>query len=136
MEPFEDPSSVVGLTVPADVRFLQVLRVSVATAALELEPTLERLDDLRLAIDELAASVIEAVAPDRRLQVRLALAPTGVRVRGSVEADGALPTLSEVGVMLLSSVCRDHRLEREGSAVVFEFTMDVGGRGAAQDTTR
>ena len=135
MEPFEDSSSVVGLDVPADVRFLQVLRVSVATAALELEPTLERLDDLRLAVDELAASVIEAAPPDRRLQVRLGLSSTGVRVRGSVAADGALPALSEVGVLLLSSVCRDHRLEREGSDLVFEFTMEVGGRRAAHDTT-
>ena len=126
MDPFEDPSSVVELDVPADVRFLQVLRVSVATAALELEPTLERLDDLRLAVDELAASVIEAAPDAGRLRVRLGLSATGVHVRGSIEADAAVPTLSEVGVMLLSSVCRDHRLEREGSDLVFDFTMAVG----------
>ena len=127
MDPFEDPSSVVRLDVPADVRFLQMLRVSVATAALELEPTLERLDDLRLAVDELAASVIEAARPDGRLRVQLGLSSTGVRVRGTVEADAAVPTLSDVGVTLLSSVCRDHRLERDGSDLVFEFTMEVGG---------
>ena len=116
----------VDLDVPADVRFLQLLRVSVATAAFDLDPTLEHLDDLRLAVDELAVSVIERARPGGRLDLRITLTDRHVRVEGTAPADGSgEPTLSDVGTMLLAALGCDHRLAREGSSLAFDLTMAV-----------
>ena len=118
-------TDVVRLDVPADVRFLRLLRVSVATSLLEHEPTLEHLDDVRLAVDELAVSVIQAAPEGERLRVLIEPSAAGVVVRGRVAADGEPPVVSEVGELLLGATCRQYRLEREGPDLVFE--LQVGG---------
>lgn len=120
-----DPSSVVHFDMPSEVRYLHLLRVSVATTAMELEPSMERLDDLRLAVDELATSVIRAACRGARLAVAVELQGQTVRVRGRVAADQDDPVVSEVGSMLLSRLCRDHRLDRQGRDHVFEMTMEM-----------
>lgn len=117
--------SVVRFDVPAEVRFLHLLRVSVATAAMELEPGMERLDDLRLAVDELATAVIRGAPAHARLAITVELEPRLVAVRGRCPAQGETPTLSEVGGMLLSTVCCEHRLDREGAEFVFSMSMTM-----------
>lgn len=127
--PLSDPSGaidVVHLDVPADVRYLRLLRVSAAAASAEMVLDLQRLDDLRLAIDELAAAVIATARPGSRLRVSIRAAPRTVVLQGRTSVDGALPALSDVGEMLVATVCRSHGIRREGDEVVFDLEMDTG----------
>ena len=116
------------LDVPADTRFLHVLRVAAATASIEVLHDFRAVDDLRLAIDELAAAAIATAGPDARLAVELWAANATLHVRGRVRADGETPALSDIGQLLVTSVTRSYRLAREGDEIVFELVV---GRDAA-----
>ena len=54
-----------------------------------------------------------------------------VRVRGRVRAggNGAGPVLSEIGQLLVDSVSRSYRLDREGADVVFELVLGTTATG-------
>lgn len=117
------------IDVPAHARFLHVLRVAAASASIEVLDDFRAVDDLRLAIDELAAAALETAHADARLEVELWAEGRTLHVRGRVAADGQAPSLSDIGRLLVASVTRSHRLEREGEAVVFELAVGPGTRG-------
>lgn len=118
-----------AIDVPADARFLQVLRVAAAAACAEALGDYQRVDDLRLAIDELAAAAITSADDDGRLHVEVWTTGDAVHVHGRVPADGRDPALGEIGTMLLSSVSRQHRIARVGDDVVFELVVALGRVG-------
>lgn len=123
-----DPTARVALGVPADPRFLHVLRVAAAAASFEVVDDFERIDDLRLAVDELAAAAIGSAVPGARIELEIWARDDAVRVRGRVVAhDDAAPALSDIGELLVASVCRSHRLDREDGDVVFELVIGAGG---------
>lgn len=117
------PSTVIRVDVPAEGQSLQFLRVAAAAACADVIDDLDRLDDVRLAVDELAVGVIRAAPPGRRLQVTIETSPGTLAIRGRVEADGEVPQLSDVGAMLVSSICRSYRLTREADELVFELVV-------------
>lgn len=121
--PDHPASSVVRVDVPADEQFLQFLRVSAAAACRDLVDDLDQLDDIRLAVDELAVGVIRVAPPGQRLLVTIETAPTALTITGRVAADGEPPVLSDVGAMLVSSISQSYRLAREDDELVFELVL-------------
>lgn len=115
--------TVLRIDVPAEDRFLQFLRVSAAAACTDVIDDLDHLDDVRLAVDELAVGVIRAAQPGRRLLVTIDTSAAALTITGRVEADGETPELSDVGAMLVSSICQSYRLAREGDELVFELVV-------------
>lgn len=113
----------VVVSVPADARFLPVVRVAVAAAAMGGVQFVNRLDDLRLAVDELTASCIAAACPDARIAVRVHAHPDHVRVEGRVRTDGTPPALSDVGRALVAGTTTGHRLRDVNGLAIFEFTV-------------
>ena len=111
------------LEVPTDHAYLRVLRVTAAAAASRVVDDLDRLDDLRLAVDELAVAVIDASPASARLQVTIEIDDHGVTIRGRAESDRAVPALSEVGTMLVAAVSEDHALERDGEHLRFHVRI-------------
>lgn len=118
-------SNAIELDVPADDRYLQVLRVTAAAVAAGLFDEMDRLDDVRLAIDELAVAVIRAAEPGERLHIVLRPAPDHLVVSGRVPADGEAPHLSSVGQTLLATICDGYRLAREDGDLVFELVVNT-----------
>lgn len=119
----QHPPSVVRVDVPADDRFLQFLRVAAAAACTDVIDDLDRLDDIRLAVDELAVGVIRAAPPGNRLLLTIESARTTLTITGRVSASGATPRLSDVGAMLVSGTCRSYRLAREHGEPMFELVL-------------
>lgn len=89
-----EPASQIVLTVPADTSYVALARAAAAAACAKADFTVDRLDDIRLAVDEACALVI-AEAPDTA-QVRITMSVSGnqvsIEVQGPTRRESALPT--------------------------------------------
>jgi hypothetical protein len=63
-------SAAVEVSVPADARFVQILRSVVAAVASDVDVAFDAVDDLRLAVDE-SCNALVAAATSRRITMRL-----------------------------------------------------------------
>lgn len=74
----------ITVTVPGRPEFVRVLRIVVASAAARLDFTLDRIDDLRIAVDEACAQLL-ALGGSATLTMRIS--PSGGEVEVVVSAD-------------------------------------------------
>lgn len=65
----------IRLTFPANASHLVLARAAVAAVCARLDFPLDRLDDVKLAIDEACAMLLSDAVPDSRLRVSLLLRP-------------------------------------------------------------
>lgn len=89
------------LTIPAEARMLRFARVTAATLAADLSFTLEEIEDLRVAVDELAAAAIEGCDPSSLLELSFEVDGSDVVVEGSIIDSGDVPELHPVARELL-----------------------------------
>ena len=74
-----DPT--VTLRVPANSAFVVLIRAAVSAMCARLDFTIDRIDDVKLAVDEAAALLLGDAPPDADLDVRFTPdAPDGMRV--------------------------------------------------------
>jgi anti-sigma regulatory factor (Ser/Thr protein kinase) len=112
----------VELHLPADPRLLRVARLTVASVAADLPLTLEDVEDLRIAVDELAALAIEGCGPDATLELQITADERAVTVTGRVRGAGPYPPLHPVAVELIAMVAVDHEIDVDGPDRTFRFT--------------
>ena len=115
----------VELRLPADPHLLRVARVTVASVAATLAFTLEDIEDLRIAVDELAALAIDGCGPDDVLELQVLADDRSVTVSGRVPGAGPVAELHPVAVELLAMVAPDHELGTDGADGTFRFTKRV-----------
>jgi serine/threonine-protein kinase RsbW len=84
-------SADVTVTVPAAPEFVRVLRSVAASLGAAMDLTYDRIEDLRLAVDEACAQLLEIPGDDAVLTVRVTPTGTGVRVFATTDAP-ASPT--------------------------------------------
>ena len=107
--------SSVQLSIPAHVRMLRFARVSAATMAVDLSFSLEEIDDLRVAVDELAAAAIEGLDDSAMLKLRFEIVGRDLVVEGQVEGAGFPPALHPVAQELMDMLADGYELtERDG----------------------
>jgi hypothetical protein len=116
-------SGLILLDVPAVVDHLQFLRVAVATAAAGAFADIRRVDDTRLVVDELVVATLRAVAPGSRLRVEVEVEPGRVRIEGTTRATDSEPRLSDVGAILLESICHEYSLGRHADMLRFRMVI-------------
>ncbi|MEO6989220.1 MAG: ATP-binding protein [Aquihabitans sp.] len=66
-------NEVVDISLPADPRFFRLARMTAASVATDLGATEDAAVELRMAVDEACAVLIEGAEPDTRLSVECAL---------------------------------------------------------------
>lgn len=115
----------VVLELPADPKLLRVARVTVASVAAELPLTLQDVEDLRVAVDELAAVVIEGCDATAVLRLEISVDEDALEVRGRVAGAGPLPALHPVAADLLGFVAPGHELADDGTDRTFRFARRV-----------
>jgi serine/threonine-protein kinase RsbW len=115
------PTAVVRLTLPATPEFIRLARLTAAGLASRLGFTLDELQDIRIAVDELCFLL---VGPDGRVgTVELTYESTD----GSlvVEGRGASPTppteLSAMSARILGVVAEEFGVTRDGDHVHFRL---------------
>jgi len=109
------------LRLPADARLLRVARVAVASLAAELPFTLQDIEDLRIAVDELAAVIIDGCSAEDSLELRFEVVGDQLVVKGRVAGAGPPPELHAVAADLLALVAEGHELGVDGDDRVFRF---------------
>lgn len=110
------------LRIPSDPRLLRVARVTAVAVAAELPFTVQDIEDLRVAVDELAAAAIEGCATDGVLDLRFEVDGEALEVTGRVRGAGPPAELHPVAVDLLGLVAHGHELGTDGQDRVFRFT--------------
>ena len=79
----------VELRVPADTAYVAVLRTTTAGLAARLDFTLDDIEDLRIAVGEACAMVLEQARADGDLRARFDLGSGELSVTVSADADAA-----------------------------------------------
>ena len=108
----------VQLVMPADPEFLRLARVTAMGLASRLSFTIDEIDDLRIAIDELVFGLIGTKGRAGKVVLRYAVSDNGLEVHGQGDfddgdADGnaSAPSLNELSELILDAVADEHSLE-------------------------
>jgi serine/threonine-protein kinase RsbW len=113
----------VRLLIPSSVRHLRLARVTASTMATDLSFDLQDIEDLRVAVDELAALLIEDCPPDAVLELEFAAVDGGLRINGRIEAPGLpAPALHPVARELLELVADEYEFSPVGDSRSFQLT--------------
>ena len=97
----------VELRLPADSAFAAVLRTTTAGLAARLDFTIEDIDDLRMAVGEASAMVLEQSAAGSDLTCEFFLAQASMTVRVSADAPGVVPDLDSFAWQVLTTLAQD-----------------------------
>jgi serine/threonine-protein kinase RsbW len=113
----------VQLVMPADPEFLRLARVTAMGLASRLSFTIDEIDDLRIAIDELVFGLIGTKGRPGTVTMRYALVDEGLEVRGRGDfADGQrTPGLTELSELILGAVADEHELIPNGTSPTFRL---------------
>jgi len=87
---------------------LRFARVTAATLAVDLAFTLEEIEDLRVAVDELAAVAIEGLDDSAMLDLGFEIDGTDLVIDGQVAAAGPTPDLHPVAQELINMLTDEH----------------------------
>jgi len=104
----------VRLELPASPEFLRVARMMAAGVASRLGFTLEEVDDLRIAIDELCFCLVGRSGRPGTVSIRYVMGPEGLEVEGTGHfADNANeePRLSPLSLQILKAVTDECQVE-------------------------
>ncbi|SDC24828.1 ATP-binding protein [Actinokineospora iranica] len=95
----------VELRLRADLANLPVVRGVSATVAMGADFTVDEIDDLRLAVDEVCSQLITLAAPGALLDCRFHLDADGIRFRASTRSrDGRPPATDSFGWHVLRTL--------------------------------
>ena len=116
----------VQLVMPADPEFLRLARVTAMGLASRLSFTIDEIDDLRIAIDELIFGLIGTRGREGTVVMTYRLQPDCLEVEGTgrFSDDGvrSSPGLSEFSQLILDAVADEHELETNGEGPRFRLT--------------
>lgn len=89
----DERPDVVLIEIPADHRYVALTRVATASLATDLDPDVDDVEDLRVAVNEVVGLLVDAAEGRGVVRLELSTDDRTVRVRGRCEppADGATP---------------------------------------------
>ena len=104
-----DQEDLVILDVPADGEYLAVLRTATAGLAARLQFTLDEIEDLRIAVDEACAMLLDIAAPFADLTCRFEVDPEAlvIEVAAPVYTGAKLPGRQSFAWQVLTALAGD-----------------------------
>ena len=114
----------VELRLPAESAYVAVLRMTTAGLAARLDFTLDDIEDLRMAVGEACALVLEHADPQGDLHASFDLSDGSIRVSVSADSTGDADLDSEsFGWQVLTALTSDVDISREGDQRWLSFTV-------------
>lgn len=112
----------VRLVIPAESRYLRLARLTAAGLAGDLGYGTDAIEDLRIAVDELCAAVIEGCAPGAELTVRYRDVDGVLLVDGACDdAESSPPELHAVARELLAMLADEYDVGGDGGGRTFRL---------------
>ena len=126
----------VTVRVPATPQYVQVVRLIAAGLGARLGFTLEEIDDLKIAVDELTAYLTTARGRNSTLEIDFDIEGDRLQIRGAVElavdAKGRTE-LTDLSQMILDTVVESASLRREDSSLTFSLSKGRALSAGARD---
>jgi len=94
----------VEITVPASSEHLRILRLVSSSLAASIGLDVDRLDDLRIAVDELSSLLIEHAPPGARLRLTLTGEQGQLVAEGALHEDAPVRTVDPVSQLILDGL--------------------------------
>ena len=115
----EDSDNIVRLTVPAALEYVRIIRLTGSGVASRLAFDVEEIENLRVAIDELASMAIEA-ADGGSLEIVFESGANELRIEGCAPARvGAEVGIDALTGQILKAVIDDYELRTDSGRVCF-----------------
>lgn len=108
--------AVVDLAIPATAQHLRLVRLTASGMAAELGFSVDDIEDLRLAVDEACAVLIDHAPEASRLALSYQATEDGsLVIEGSCAANGGTPVeLHSVARAILDTTVDEHQLDADG----------------------
>jgi serine/threonine-protein kinase RsbW len=116
-----DENDVVALTFPALPQYLRLARMAAADTGARAGFSVEELEDLRIAVDELTYAIISEPPTPAEVTVRYTAAPGVVEVFGACHAPGEA-ALSGLARTILRAVVDEYDVAADGESRTFYVT--------------
>ncbi|MEM7141731.1 MAG: hypothetical protein AAF548_11945 [Actinomycetota bacterium] len=111
----------IKVTVPAGSAHLHLVRLNAAGVAGGLDFSIEEIEDLKLAVEELSSWLLEQVGDDE-LHLELRPAQNGIRLEGwRTGVEGSDATLDEFRASIVGAIVDGHEIVREGARLGFRL---------------
>lgn len=112
----------IKLTVPASLEFVRIVRLTASGVASRLGFDIEDIEDLRVAVDELASLLVEH-ADSGELEIEFAVDGQALVITGRAPAgDDRTVGVEELTSQILSAVVDDYGLATQNGHVRFHCT--------------
>jgi hypothetical protein len=121
----------IRLTIPAEYRYLRLARVTAAAIAADLDFSVQDIDDVRVAVDELSALLIEDAGPGTELEICFDVTQPGITGEGRMTGGSTSePKLHPVAAELLALVVDRYDLSVGATGRMFRFSkLPEDGQG-------
>ena len=103
--------AVIRLTIPAEMRFLRIARLTAAGIAGDLGFGLQDVEDLRVAVDEMCAALIEDADAGVDFELAYRISEGRLEIEGRCSQGGPPPALHPVARELLTMTADDFTIE-------------------------
>jgi serine/threonine-protein kinase RsbW len=102
---------VIRVTIPAHPRFLRIARLTAAGVAGDLGFGLQDVEDLRVAVDEMCAALIDGADPSDELEVVYQIDGDALGIEGTCSHSGPAPELHPVARELLGMTADEFAID-------------------------
>jgi hypothetical protein len=111
----------VTLTIPGHPVYLRLARLAAADTGARAGLSVSDLEDLRIAVDELAYALIGEERSGAPLTLRYLAAEGMVEIEGSSACDGTAPELGDLARTIVSVIADEHELQEDGDTRRFRL---------------
>jgi serine/threonine-protein kinase RsbW len=124
----------ISIKIPASPQFLGVLRLVAAGLAARLKFTIDDIEDLKIAVDELSAYITGSQGREGTLDVRFSVDEDRIEIQGTgrlAPGNKVRTDLTEFSQMILETVADSATLEQLDGAPAFKLVKSKKESGAA-----
>lgn len=111
------------LSLPADSAYVAVLRMTTAGLAARLDLTLDDIEDLRMAVSEACALVLDGARADGALRAAYRLGTSSIDVTVTADSDAGEPDRESFGWQVLTALATGLSATTEDGVRAISFTV-------------
>ncbi len=121
MGPQQAVGEVVRLTVPAALEYVRIVRLTASGIASRLGLDVDEIENMRVAVDELASTVVDAASGD--LEIAFSNVAGALRIEGRAPTDEAEISVDDLSSQILHAVCDEYELRIADGSATFTCSL-------------